>query len=210
MQEEKGKTSAPRQAGIATLHMPDGTTVELPVLLDSNGDKFVDIRKLQPRWVDRGEGAWHLVRAAAARVARRPPPLPPHPLCCASETSRVAPSPDPPAAAAPACARLTLALAPPPPASPASLSSTATRGYCCTAGEPREGCRLARAAALPALSMLQRAPIRRQQQVCAATAVRRPAPMMPQQASAPSGTEVTNRRFLTEAMLAANHMLPAH
>ena len=34
--------------------------------------------------------------------------------------------------------------------------------------------------------------------------------MMPQQASAPSGTEVTNRRFLTEAMLAANHMLPAH
>lgn len=39
----------PRHEGTATLKMPDGTEVELPVLLDSNGARFVDIRKLQPR-----------------------------------------------------------------------------------------------------------------------------------------------------------------
>lgn len=41
--------SEPRQEGTAILKMPDGSEIELPVLLDSNGAKFVDIRKLQPR-----------------------------------------------------------------------------------------------------------------------------------------------------------------
>jgi citrate synthase len=36
------------QEGVCELKMPDGTVIELPVLLDSNGAKFVDIRKLQP------------------------------------------------------------------------------------------------------------------------------------------------------------------
>ena len=39
----------PKGDGSAVLKMPDGTTIDLPVLLDSNGDKFIDIRKLQPR-----------------------------------------------------------------------------------------------------------------------------------------------------------------
>ena len=33
---------------MAVLTMPDGQKIEFPVLLDSNGDKFLDIRKLQP------------------------------------------------------------------------------------------------------------------------------------------------------------------
>lgn len=33
------------------LTMPDGQKIEFPVLLDSNGDKFLDIRKLQPSCV---------------------------------------------------------------------------------------------------------------------------------------------------------------
>jgi hypothetical protein len=49
MQGETVIPSSPRQAGTAKLTMPDGMTLDLPILLDSNGDKFVDIRKLQPR-----------------------------------------------------------------------------------------------------------------------------------------------------------------
>jgi hypothetical protein len=39
---------AKKEEGVAQLKMPDGSIIELPVLLDSNGAKFVDIRKLQP------------------------------------------------------------------------------------------------------------------------------------------------------------------
>lgn len=50
---EAGITAVPKEAqqaeGSASLRMPDGQVIELPVLLDSNGAKFVDIRKLQPR-----------------------------------------------------------------------------------------------------------------------------------------------------------------
>jgi hypothetical protein len=92
MQEEKGKTSAPGQAGIATLTMPDGTTVELPVLLDSNGDKFVDIRKLQPRWVGRVRGGLAPGSCGSCQGRAALPP-PPHPLRCASKTSRLASHP---------------------------------------------------------------------------------------------------------------------
>jgi citrate synthase len=48
---ESGSTvlpSSPRQEGMAVLSMPDGQRVEFPVLLDSSGAKFIDIRKLQP------------------------------------------------------------------------------------------------------------------------------------------------------------------
>jgi hypothetical protein len=38
----------PEVEGVAQLKMPDGSIIELPVLLDSNGAKFVDVRKLQP------------------------------------------------------------------------------------------------------------------------------------------------------------------
>jgi hypothetical protein len=47
-----GKTvipDAPREDGEAVLRMPDGSEIKLPVLLDSAGAQFVDIRKLQPR-----------------------------------------------------------------------------------------------------------------------------------------------------------------
>lgn len=47
-----GKTvipDAPREDGEAVLKMPDGQEIKLPVLLDSAGAQFVDIRKLQPR-----------------------------------------------------------------------------------------------------------------------------------------------------------------
>jgi len=37
-----------KEGGVAQLKMPDGSIIELPVLLDSNGANFVDIRKLQP------------------------------------------------------------------------------------------------------------------------------------------------------------------
>ncbi|KAK2077381.1 hypothetical protein QBZ16_004226 [Prototheca wickerhamii] len=46
-----GKTvvpDAPREEGEAVLKMPDGQEIKLPVLLDSAGAQFVDIRKLQP------------------------------------------------------------------------------------------------------------------------------------------------------------------
>lgn len=39
---------APREEGEAILKMPDGQEIKLPVLLDSAGAQFVDIRKLQP------------------------------------------------------------------------------------------------------------------------------------------------------------------
>ena len=48
----QGITAIPKEAqqeGTATLKMPDGQEIALPILLDSNGGKFVDIRKLQPR-----------------------------------------------------------------------------------------------------------------------------------------------------------------
>lgn len=48
---KQGITAVPgvaKEEGVAQLKMPDGSTIELPVLLDSNGAKFVDIRKLQP------------------------------------------------------------------------------------------------------------------------------------------------------------------
>ena len=38
-----------RTAGTATLTMPDGSTIPLPVLLDAHGGQFVDVRKLHPR-----------------------------------------------------------------------------------------------------------------------------------------------------------------
>ena len=47
----KGITVVPeeaRQEGTAVLKMPDGSSIDLPVLVDSNGAKFVDVRKLQP------------------------------------------------------------------------------------------------------------------------------------------------------------------
>ena len=50
----KGITAVPGEAqkdGVAHLNMPDGSVIELPVLIDSNGAKFVDIRKLQPRYI---------------------------------------------------------------------------------------------------------------------------------------------------------------
>ncbi len=45
-----GKTvvpDAPKEEGQATLKMPDGSEIVLPVLLDSAGTQFIDIRKLQ-------------------------------------------------------------------------------------------------------------------------------------------------------------------
>jgi citrate synthase len=49
MQGDTALPSSPRQEeGMAVLTMPDGTKVEFPVLLDSSGAKFIDIRKLQP------------------------------------------------------------------------------------------------------------------------------------------------------------------
>jgi hypothetical protein len=49
MQGETVTAGAPRQEeGNAVLTMPDGTRIEFPVLLDSAGAKFIDIRKLQP------------------------------------------------------------------------------------------------------------------------------------------------------------------
>ena len=45
----KGITVVPeeaRQEGTAVLKMPDGSSIDLPVLVDSA--KFVDVRKLQP------------------------------------------------------------------------------------------------------------------------------------------------------------------
>lgn len=48
MEGDTVQPASPRQEGMAVLTMPDGKTVEFPVLLDSNGDKFIDIRKLQP------------------------------------------------------------------------------------------------------------------------------------------------------------------
>lgn len=39
---------SPRESGTALLKMPDGQEITLPVLLGSSGDKFVDIRRLQP------------------------------------------------------------------------------------------------------------------------------------------------------------------
>jgi hypothetical protein len=48
---KQGITAVPgpaKEEGVAQLKMPDGSIIELPVLLDSNGAKFVDIRKLQP------------------------------------------------------------------------------------------------------------------------------------------------------------------
>ncbi len=54
MNIQAGITAVPKEAqqaeGSASLHMPDGKVITLPVLLDSNGAKFVDIRKLQPRY----------------------------------------------------------------------------------------------------------------------------------------------------------------
>lgn len=41
----------PGHDGMATLKMPDGAEIELPVLLDANGGKFIDVRKLHPRCV---------------------------------------------------------------------------------------------------------------------------------------------------------------
>lgn len=49
-----GKTvvpDAPREEGEAVLKMPDGSEIKLPVLLDSAGAQFVDIRKLQSSYV---------------------------------------------------------------------------------------------------------------------------------------------------------------
>ena len=41
----------PEQSGTAVIKMPDGTEIECPVLLDTNGAKFLDVRKLHPRYV---------------------------------------------------------------------------------------------------------------------------------------------------------------
>jgi hypothetical protein len=49
---KKGITAVPvEHDGVATLKMPDGSQIELPVLLDANGGKFIDVRKLHPRYV---------------------------------------------------------------------------------------------------------------------------------------------------------------
>ena len=131
---------APKQAGTATLTLPDGTTLELPILLDSNGDRFVDIRKLQPRWVEGRRGlapppaaGLRIVCAATGARHRRAAPMK---LPCWRPSPAALPAP---AAAAPASAPLTPALAPLPPASPASPSLMATRECCCTAGAWGEG-----------------------------------------------------------------------
>lgn len=47
-----GKTAVPDKATeckSALLKMPDGSEIELPVLLGAAGDKFIDIRKLMPQ-----------------------------------------------------------------------------------------------------------------------------------------------------------------
>ena len=46
---EKHVVGSVRSAGTATLTMPDGSVVPLPVLLDAHGGQFVDVRKLHPR-----------------------------------------------------------------------------------------------------------------------------------------------------------------
>ena len=140
--------------------------VEFPVLLDSNGAKFIDIRKLQPRWGDRPRGrracgpaalgacpalpclaawrCWIALRCPARSPWRGPATHAPGPAAIPSRhppnpPTRVSLPPRHPRhpcpAAAPESAPLTPALAPPPPASPQSRTSTATRAYCCIAGE---------------------------------------------------------------------------
>ena len=37
------------EEGAAVLRMPDGLEIELPVVTDAAGAKYVDIRRLQPR-----------------------------------------------------------------------------------------------------------------------------------------------------------------
>lgn len=46
-----GQTAVPahaQESQAAVLTMPDGTSVDLPILLGAAGDKFIDIRKLLP------------------------------------------------------------------------------------------------------------------------------------------------------------------
>lgn len=49
---ETGQTAVPEhakeEAKNAILKLPDGSEVELPILLGAAGDKFIDIRKLLP------------------------------------------------------------------------------------------------------------------------------------------------------------------
>jgi citrate synthase len=42
------KTVEASQEGEATLRLPDGVEITLPLLVDASGSRFIDVRKLQP------------------------------------------------------------------------------------------------------------------------------------------------------------------